>query len=116
MSENALRDLNTLPGSERKNESSSKGSLTKPYGGNPDENVEEWQRKNSTSLVSAPVNGDGTVNPGVEIGNLEVEYIESENLSDVEDVDTSVKVSLWYLSSQMLCALDIITTVGQLIV
>lgn len=45
-------------------------------------------------MVSTTVNGDGTANSGAEIGNAEMEYIESENLSDVEDVDTSVKVSM----------------------
>ena len=92
MSENALRDLNTLPGSERKNESSSKGAFTKPCNGNTDENAEGWNRKMSDLSVPVPVNGGETLNPGVDVGNSEVEYIESENLSDVEDVDTSIKV------------------------
>ncbi|KAJ9135294.1 hypothetical protein P3X46_032497 [Hevea brasiliensis] len=100
MSGNALRDLNTLPGSERKNESSSKGNFSKPYCENSDKNFEKSERKNSDSFVSATVNGDGTANPGVAIGNAEMEYIESENLSDVDDVDTSVKTLLAGLDSK----------------
>lgn len=85
MSETALRDLNTLPASDRKNESSSKGSFTKPYVGSANENVD-------VSLVSTHINGSETVNAVAETGNSEVEYIESENLNDVEDVDASLKV------------------------
>lgn len=98
MSEKALRDLNTIPGSEKKNESLSKGSFIKPFVGNMDENVEECQKKNSASLVSPQVNGNETANPEVDnTGNSEVEYIESENLNDLEDVDTSLEVSLPFL-------------------
>lgn len=92
MSENALRDLNTIPGSEKKNESSSKGSFTKPYIGTATENLEEFQKKNSVSLVSPPMNGIETATTVLETGIPEVEYIESENLNDLEDVDTSLKV------------------------
>lgn len=92
MSETALRDLNTIPGSEKKNESSSKGNITKPYVGNANENLEECQKKDSASLVSPQINGNETAKSEVETGNSEVEYIESENLNDLEDVDTSLKV------------------------
>lgn len=92
MSGKALRDLNMLPGLERKNENSSKGSLTKPCVENSNENSEEWKRKNSSPLVSTPNNGDETIKPEVEIANTEVEYIESENLNDLDDVDMSLKV------------------------
>uniref|UniRef100_A0A5B7C6J5 TOG domain-containing protein n=1 Tax=Davidia involucrata TaxID=16924 RepID=A0A5B7C6J5_DAVIN len=89
MSEKSLRDLNMLRGSERKIESSSEGSFTKSH-------VEQ----NSTSLVETPIDGDETVNAGVETGNSEVEYIESENLNDVEDVDMSLKTLLAGLDSK----------------
>lgn len=85
MSETALRDLNTLTSSDRKNESSSKGSFTKPFVGSANENVD-------VSFVSTHVNGSEPVNATVEISNSEVEYIESVNLSDVDDLDTSLKV------------------------
>ncbi|GAV72562.1 CLASP_N domain-containing protein [Cephalotus follicularis] len=110
MSGNALKDLNTLPAYERKNESSSKGSFPKPYIGNATENVEERQfqrqQKNSASLVPANANGVETLNNevetvtnGIEISS-EVEYIESENLSDVEDLDSSLKTILTGLESK----------------
>lgn len=92
MSETALRDLNTIPGSDKKNESSSKGSFTQPYVGRADENVDEFPKRNSASFVSPQINGNETANPEAEAGNPEVEYIESENLNDLEDIDASLKV------------------------
>ncbi|KAL1357076.1 hypothetical protein HN51_009074 [Arachis hypogaea] len=103
MSESALKDLNTIPPTERKSESSSKASLTKPPVDNANENLEEWQKKKSCpTLVSPPVNGNQTlsVSSGVEIGNAEVEYIESENLSDLEDIGTCLKNLLSGLDSK----------------
>ncbi|KAK7266137.1 hypothetical protein RIF29_18777 [Crotalaria pallida] len=106
MSENALRDLNTIPATERKSESSSKTCLAKPSVDNADENIEERQRKkNGSSLVSLPVNGNQavTVNSGIETGNgtvAEVEYIESENLNDLEDIDICLKNLLAGLDSK----------------
>ncbi|KAJ8775125.1 hypothetical protein K2173_020129 [Erythroxylum novogranatense] len=100
MSGNALRDLNTQPGSERKNESSVKESLAKSCSGNSVEIVVERRREKSASLVSTPANGNECGNPGVEMINSEVEYIESENLSDVEDVDSNVKTLLAGLDSK----------------
>ncbi|XVF14121.1 hypothetical protein REPUB_Repub09cG0030000 [Reevesia pubescens] len=97
MSANALRDLNTLPTSERKNDSSSKGNFTKPCNGNTIENVEEQQKKNPASVQ---LNGGETVNAAVEVAISEVEYIESENLSDLEDVDTCLKKLLPGLDSK----------------
>ncbi|KAJ8749880.1 hypothetical protein K2173_013795 [Erythroxylum novogranatense] len=96
MSDSALIDLDVQPGSERENDSSSKGSFT----GNTVENVEEQHRKNSPSLASTPVNGHECANPGRETSNSEIEYTESENLSDVEDVDTSVETLLAGLDSK----------------
>uniref|UniRef100_A0A5B7A530 TOG domain-containing protein n=1 Tax=Davidia involucrata TaxID=16924 RepID=A0A5B7A530_DAVIN len=100
MSGKALRDLNTLEGSERKNESSSKGSFTKPHVEHTNENVEGRNQQITASLVETPINGDKNVNDGVEVGNSEVEYIESENLNDVEDVDMSLKTLLVGLESK----------------
>ncbi|KAF5457234.1 hypothetical protein F2P56_021349 [Juglans regia] len=100
MSGKALRDLNTIPGSEKKNESSSKVSLTKQFVGNADENVEECQKKNSASLVSPQTNGNEIANTTAETGSSEVEYIESENLNDLEDVDASLKTLLASLDSK----------------
>jgi len=100
MSEKALRDLNTILGTERKNEDSGKTCLTKPSVDSADENIEERQKKKtSSSLISPAVNGNQTVtvNSGAEVVNTEVEYIESENLNDVEDIDTCLKVFFYPL-------------------
>ncbi|GKV07675.1 hypothetical protein SLEP1_g19421 [Rubroshorea leprosula] len=97
MSSNALRDLNSVPASERKNDDSSKGCFTKPCNGNMNENVEEKHNKNSP-LIN--VNGNETVNADVVVANSEVEYIESENLSDLEDIDTCLKNLLPGLDSK----------------
>ncbi|GFS45097.1 ARM repeat superfamily protein [Actinidia rufa] len=56
MSGKALRDLNTLPASERKNESCSKGGFTKLHAEHG--NLEEKQKKNTASLTETPINGD----------------------------------------------------------
>ncbi|KAK6796961.1 hypothetical protein RDI58_004662 [Solanum bulbocastanum] len=58
---------------------------------NIDENHEEKERENPILLVEPIPNEDCKVNSGMELGTSEVEYIESENLKDVEDVDMSLK-------------------------
>ncbi|PSR87591.1 Crescerin-2 like [Actinidia chinensis var. chinensis] len=98
MSGKALRDLNTLPASERKNESCSKGGFTKLHAELG--NLEEKQKKNNASLAETPINGDESVKTEVEVGNPEVEYIDTENLNDVEDVDASLKILLAGLESK----------------
>lgn len=100
MAGTALRDLNTLPGSERKSESSSKGSFAKSCVGNINENAEKCQRKNLASPVPSPVNSDEAVNAGAEVANAEVEYVESENLTDVDNLDNTVKTLLAGLGSK----------------
>ncbi|CAH9123142.1 unnamed protein product [Cuscuta epithymum] len=45
----------------------------------------------TVTIVEADINEEVKLNSGVEGGSSEVEYIESENLKDVEDVDTSLK-------------------------
>lgn len=100
MSETALKDLNNIPATERKSEGSGKACLTKPPVDNANENTEESQKKkNCSSLVSPHVNGNQAVpaDSVVEIGTVEVEYIDSENLNDLENVDAYVKV-LFYPS------------------
>ncbi|XP_050382729.1 uncharacterized protein LOC126799546 [Argentina anserina] len=110
----ALRDLNTIPGSERKNESCSKGAVTKPLAENATVNHEECQKKNSVSLGVPSTNGEEVVN-AVEVAITEVEYIDSENLNDVEDVDMSLKTLVTGLDSKdwvLLC--EALNTVRQL--
>lgn len=90
MSEKALKALNTVPGLEGNSESSCKGDLSKQGIGTANGNVEELKIKSSAS-IRPQVNGENS-NPGAEIGSSEVEYIESENLADLEDVSSSLKV------------------------
>lgn len=92
MSKKALRDLNMSSESERKNESSCNGSFAKPRVEHITENLEERRTKIPIALVETNTNGDKIENSEVEAGNSEVEYIESGNLNDVEDVDASIKV------------------------
>ncbi|KAH7847331.1 hypothetical protein Vadar_024816 [Vaccinium darrowii] len=98
MSGQALKDLNTLPASERKAENSGKENFTKPHSENG--NLEERNRKATASVVETVVSVDESVKTGVEVGNIEVEYIESENLNDVEDVDMTLKTFLAGLDSK----------------
>ncbi|ONK70226.1 uncharacterized protein A4U43_C05F31560, partial [Asparagus officinalis] len=99
MSGTALRDLNVLPisGLEKKSDGSSKGGFTKP---NIENNIERRPSKVSASLSSAPVQEAESVGNGVEAGNLEIEYIESENLPDLPSVDTSLSTLLAKLDSK----------------
>ncbi|KAL7135787.1 hypothetical protein ABFS83_11G122000 [Erythranthe nasuta] len=91
MSEIALRDVNKIPESEKMNESSSNGKFT---------NAEEGQKKGTTSLVSEPVKTDGMENSVEVLANSEVEYIESEDLEDVEHVEDCLKTLLSGLGSK----------------
>ncbi|KAL3526432.1 hypothetical protein ACH5RR_011088 [Cinchona calisaya] len=99
MSEKALKDLNMLHESERKNENASNGSL-KPQIEQNGANIEERPRKISVPVVENPNNVNGAANSVPEVGNSEVEYIESENLKDVEDLDMSLKTLLEGLDSK----------------
>lgn len=92
MSEEAPRYLKTLPEVGKLTNISRNGNLSEKQVENIDENHEEKERENPILLVEPIPNGDCKVNSGVELGTLEVEYIESENLKDVEDVDMCLKV------------------------
>ncbi|KAI3761937.1 hypothetical protein L1987_52360 [Smallanthus sonchifolius] len=100
MSETALRDLNLLPKSERTTETSSKNILTKPYVEHTGENIRGKQRENIVSLVEPPVNGIEVEHSVSEVVVAEVEYIDSDKLNDVKDVDKSLKVLLDGLGSK----------------
>lgn len=83
-----------LPESEKKIEGSTNGGFHKPQTELGDENLEE-QRKNSCPLVEISSNENGALVSGTEAAIVEVEYIESENLDDVEDVDTSLEARVY---------------------
>lgn len=90
----ALKFVNKIPESERIDESSSNGNFIKPHFEPADENVENRQNKKMASLVDNPNKRDGYENSGEGVANSEVEYIESEKLEDVEDVENCLKVFL----------------------
>lgn len=94
MSDKALKDLNTLPEAERNNETFSNGNFTKPQHENTGDNIEESPRKNDVPSVGTPIITNGAAKSAPDVGVIEVEYVDSENLFDVEDVDTSLKVRL----------------------
>ncbi|XP_009599984.1 uncharacterized protein LOC107766855 [Nicotiana tabacum] len=100
MSEEAAQDLTALPEAEKNNENSSNGSVPVTVLESVDKNHKEKEREKPVLLVELDLNGDNKVNTGAEIGNSEVEYIESENLNDLEDVDTSLKTLLTGLDSK----------------
>ena len=119
MSANTLRDPNMLPESENKTEteSSTNGEFYKPQTEHTEENREE--RKNSCPLVEISPNENGALVSGTEAASVEVEYIESENLDDVEDVDTSLEARV-YFNCKILCncsysVLHIYSTIGLFI-
>lgn len=93
MSEKALREHNVLLGSHRKSQSANKGILMNNCTENATKNLEECQRKSYASLVPITANGNQLINGGGDVGTSEIEYIESEELTDVEDVDAALKVS-----------------------
>ncbi|KAF6157351.1 hypothetical protein GIB67_004289, partial [Kingdonia uniflora] len=102
MSGKALRDLNMLPGAERRNENSSKVNLTKPqsYTESTNENHDKSQKENPASLSPAPLKEAEGENTGSEVGAFEVEYIESEKLVNLDDVDGSITTLLTGLDSK----------------
>lgn len=92
MSEEAASDLIALPEAGKNKETPSNGSVPVIAVESVDKSSKDKERGKPALLVGPGLNGDSEVNTGAEVGNSEVEYIESENLNDVEDVDTSLKV------------------------
>ncbi|CAN6448674.1 unnamed protein product [Victoria cruziana] len=101
MSEKALRDLNIQPISDKNSEFSSKGVLEKSPVEAENENVKEMNHAKPASLVSSVPSKDAkTLDPGAANGNVEIEYIESENLHQLEDVDAILSTLLARLDSK----------------
>ncbi|XP_020089131.1 uncharacterized protein LOC109710787 isoform X1 [Ananas comosus] len=102
MSGTALRDLNVLPLTEleKLHESSAKGNITKHYIWNGNESIDKSQSKNPPSVTSSPLNEVNAAVNGSEVGNSEIEYIESENLTDLSDVDSSLTTLVKRLDSK----------------
>ncbi|PHT57272.1 hypothetical protein CQW23_05758 [Capsicum baccatum] len=100
MSEEAARDLIAIPEAGKNNEISSNGSVPLTGVESIDKNHKDKERDKPALPVGPALNGDSKVDTGADVGNSEVEYIESENLNDVEDVDTSLKTLLTGLDSK----------------
>ncbi|XP_047324098.1 uncharacterized protein LOC124927688 [Impatiens glandulifera] len=62
--------------------------------------LEEKHKIENDSIVADLTNGNPSLNPGVEGGNSEVEYIDSENLTDVDNVEMSLKTFVEGLRSK----------------
>lgn len=93
----ALEDVNKVAESERMNGNSSNGNLIKPMTETKDETIGEKLNKKMAPLVDLPIDGEGAENSGGEPVNVEIEYIESENLKDVEDVENCLQVVMLLL-------------------
>ncbi|KAI0488928.1 hypothetical protein KFK09_028767 [Dendrobium nobile] len=101
MSTNAVRGLNVLPISElEKNENSSKGNFPNSFLENSIVNPDNYQNVNSASMLSAAQNGSGAEINGDVVGNAEVEYIETEKLTDLLSVDATLNTLLARLDSK----------------
>ncbi|KAL0424295.1 UNVERIFIED_CONTAM: hypothetical protein Sradi_0964300 [Sesamum radiatum] len=100
MSEIALRDVSKIPESERTNGNANNGNLIKPRFESISAKADEGHKKGMTSLVEAPLMTNGIESSGSMFANSEVEYIESENLEDVEDLENCLKTLLSELGSK----------------
>ncbi|XP_042470817.1 uncharacterized protein LOC122053037 [Zingiber officinale] len=100
MSTKALRDhnINVVLGSDKKVDG--KGNLTKPFTEKITENGSELQKKTPHLFSTPSFNGDVVGSNGSETGNSEVEYIESENLVDLPDLDLCFSTLLARLDSK----------------
>lgn len=96
MTKEAPRGLKTLYEAGNRTDFSRNGNTFRKQVENIDENHKEKERENPVLLVEPIPNWDGKVN----LGNSEAEYIESENLKDVEDVGLSMKTLLTGLESK----------------
>ncbi|XP_073157258.1 uncharacterized protein [Henckelia pumila] len=95
----ALKDVNILPECGRTNESSGNGNLRNPNVDPIEKNGEERQEKKAASVVDTPIKrGEHETCEGV--ANSEIEYIESKNLEDVEDVECCLKTLILGLNSK----------------
>ncbi|PWA71790.1 armadillo-type fold, CLASP N-terminal domain protein [Artemisia annua] len=93
MSQNGIRD-HMLPKSEKTRDSSSNGVFSNSIVEHFSEKVEGEESKRMDLSVQQPVNCS------VEVPVAEVEYIESDKLDDLEDVDKSLKMLIPGLESK----------------
>ncbi|CAH8370560.1 unnamed protein product [Eruca vesicaria subsp. sativa] len=96
MASNTLKDLNTLPVTEKMSEC--KASLAKPCVGKINGKSEDRPLPSSAALDHP--SAVETEIPEVEKATVEVEYVESENLDNVDDPDAVLKTVLAGLDSK----------------
>ncbi|KAI4375323.1 hypothetical protein MLD38_013206 [Melastoma candidum] len=95
------RDLNPQNGSDKKLELLQNGNRVRDIAENGNNKKQEKEPiKSSNFLAADPANGNGCLKTGADVGNSEVEYIESENLNDLEDVEAALKGLLSGLDSK----------------
>ncbi|CAI9111064.1 OLC1v1011199C1 [Oldenlandia corymbosa var. corymbosa] len=99
MSDSASESLNVHSESEKNNECSTNGSI-KPQIEQKGETVAKSGSEVPCSVVENPTSVNGAANSVPEVGSSEVEYIESDHLNDLEDVDLSLKTLLTGLDSK----------------
>ncbi|CAN8256288.1 unnamed protein product [Cochlearia groenlandica] len=97
MASDTLNDMNSLLITEKRSEC--KASLTKSCVGKMNGKSEDRPLPNSASLVSDP-NVVDAEKPEADKAIVEVEYIESENLDNVDDADSVLKSVLAGLESK----------------
>ncbi|KAG0498269.1 hypothetical protein HPP92_002576 [Vanilla planifolia] len=102
MSTNALKDLNLLPVSEleKKIENPSKGNFPKSILQNCVDNFAYSKNANSASLPSTTMNGSVVESNGADGGTMEVEYVETERLTDLPSVETTLDTLMVRLDSK----------------
>ncbi|VYS66847.1 unnamed protein product [Arabidopsis thaliana] len=98
MASNTLKEMNSLHVTEKI--SDCKASLTKPCVGKMNGKSEDRPLPNSASLDSSDSKVVEAEKPEPEIAIVEVEYIESENLDNVDDADAVLKSVLAGLESK----------------
>ncbi|KAH9304126.1 hypothetical protein KI387_008530 [Taxus chinensis] len=103
MSGKALRDHNASPLLDRKAGSSNKGSIGKSLSGNNIENVDMQNSKNlnqDATAIKTSSEAAKLTDAVPEIVCPEIEYVESENLNDLPDVDAHLATLLDRLDSK----------------
>ncbi|KAG7555289.1 Armadillo-type fold [Arabidopsis suecica] len=98
MASNTLKDMNSLHVTEKI--SDCKASLTKPCVGKMNGKSEDKPLPNSASLDSSDPKVAEAEKPEPEKAVVEVEYIDSENLDNVDDADAVLKSVLAGLESK----------------
>lgn len=101
MASNTLKDMNTLHVTEKFGDC--KASLTKPCVGKMNGKSEDRLLPNAASRDTSDPCVVLSEKPEPEIAVVEVEYIESDNLDNVDDADAVLKVYFFFLFVLLCC-------------